>query len=172
MRNIMKKLIIAGAAAALTLGMLTACTKMTEKRDDGEQAKEELSQSAGAEDMREEEDAGMENGASGDGGAAAAGEEAQLNGVIEKIPPDSDDHFMITKLAAGQGDGGDTKLTVVYSADTVFVKWTVRDDGDNVEETEGSAADLREGFTVEMKGSYYDETVFFATDVKIVEEAS
>ena len=34
---------------------------------------------------------------------------------------------------------------------------------------EGSAADLQEGFTVEARGSYGGDNVFFATDVKIVE---
>lgn len=160
--NIKKKLIIAGTVAVTALGALTACTKITEKTESEESVvAEDLPQSEGGE-------------------VISLGEETQLNGMIERIPPDSDDSFIITKLVTEQINGvdiigtdpDDTKITVVYSDDTVFVKQTIRDSGENVEETEGSVSDLREGFTVEMKGTYYNETVFFVTDVKIVEVIS
>lgn len=190
MRSITKKWIIAGAAAATMLGVLTACTKTVEKTDDTEIA-EELPQaeSADGREMPQPEDAdgsGAQTAGSGSaqntedsGGAADAGEETELDGRIEEVPEDSDDSFIITKLVTEEIDGvslisddpDGTKITVVYSMDTRFVKHTVRDGGENVEETEGSAADLKKDFTVEMKGSYSDEeqNVFFATDVKIVE---
>ncbi len=66
-------------------------------------------------------------------------------------------------------DPDGTKITIVYSDETNFVKRTVQDGGDSTEEKEGSAADLQEGFTVEARGSYGGDNVFFATDVKIVE---
>lgn len=185
MHSIKKKLIIAVLAAVTVLGALTACTKVTEKTEDGENTREELSQEddAGGDVIPEVEDKDTDtkDAASGDSGEAAVpGEETQLNGMVEKIPPDSDDSFIIAKLVTEQINGvdiigtdpDDTKITVVYSDDTVFVKQTIRDGGENVEETEGSVSDLREGFTVEMKGTYYKETVFFVTDVKIVEVIS
>lgn len=188
MRSITKKWIIAGAAAVTMLGVLTACTKTVEKTDDTEIA-EELPQaeSADGREMPQPEDAdgsraqtaGSAQNTEDSGGAADAGEETELDGRIEEVPEDSDDSFIITKLVTEEIDGvslisddpDGTKITVVYSMDTRFVKHTVRDGGENVEETEGSAADLKKDFTVEMKGSYSDEeqNVFFATDVKIVE---
>lgn len=190
MRSITKKWIIAGAAAVTMLGVLTACTKTVEKTDDTEVA-EELPQaeSADGREMPQPEDAdgrkaqtagsGSAQNTEDSGGAADAGEETELDGRIEEVPEDSDDSFIITKLVTEEIDGvslisddpDGTKITVVYSMDTRFVKHTVRDGGENVEETEGSAADLKKDFTVEMKGSYSDEeqNVFFATDVKIVE---
>lgn len=188
MRSITKKWIIAGAAAVAMLGVLTACTKTVEKTDDTEVA-EELPQaeSADGREMPQPEDAagseaqtaGSAQNTEDSGGAADAGEETELDGRIEEVPEDSDDSFIITKLVTEEIDGvslisddpDGTKITVVYSMDTRFVKHTVRDGGENVEETEGSAADLKKDFTVEMKGSYSDEeqNVFFATDVKIVE---
>lgn len=188
MRSITKKWIIAGAAAVAMLGVLTACTKTVEKTDNTEIA-EELPQaeSADGREMPQPEDAagseaqtaGSAQNTEDSGGAADAGEETELDGRIEEVPEDSDDSFIITKLVTEEIDGvslisddpDGTKITVVYSMDTRFVKHTVRDGGENVEETEGSAADLKKDFTVEMKGSYSDEeqNVFFATDVKIVE---
>lgn len=188
MRSITKKWIIAGAAAATMLGVLTACTKTVEKTDNTEVA-EELPQaeSADGREMPQPEDAdgsgaqtaGSAQNTEDSGGAADAGEETELDGRIEEVPEDSDDSFIITKLVTEEIDGvslisddpDGTKITVVYSMDTRFVKHTVRDGGENVEETEGSAADLKKDFTVEMKGSYSDEeqNVFFAADVKIVE---
>lgn len=190
MRSITKKWIIAGAAAVTMLGVLTACTKTVEKTEDTEAA-EELPQaeSADGREMPQSEDADGREAQTAEGGsaqntednvgAAVAGEETELNGRIEEVPEDSDDSFIITKLVTEEIDGvrliGDdpdgTKITVVYSMDTRFVKHTVRDGGENVEETEGAAADLKKDFTVEMKGSYSNEeqNVFFATDVKIVE---
>lgn len=190
MRSIRKKWIIAGAAAVTMLGVLTGCTKTTEKTDDTEAA-EELPQaeSADGRETPQPEDAdGSKAQAAEDrsaqntedsGGAADAGEETELSGRIEEVPEDSDDSFIIAKLVAEEINGVDiigddpdgTKITVVYSMDTRFVKRTVRDGGENVEEAEGSSADLKKDFTVEIKGSYSDEeqNVFFATDVKIVE---
>lgn len=190
MRSITKKWIIAGAAAVIALGVLTACTKTVEKTEDAEAA-EELPQpeSTGGQETPQPKDAdgsevqtaegGSAQNTGDSGGAAVAGEETELNGRIEEVPEDSDDSFIITRLVTEEVNGvslisddpDGTKITVVYSMDTRFVKSTIRDGGENVEETEGSAADLKKDFTVEMKGSYSDEeqNVFFATDVKIVE---
>lgn len=180
MCGIKKKLIIAGTVVMTALGVLTGCTKITEKPDDGEIAGEELPQSEGTEDeeIPEVKDADTQETVSeGSGEEISSGEETRLNGIIEKIPKDSDDSFIIAKLVTEQIEGvdiigtdpDDTKITAVYNTDTVFVKQTIRDGGENVEETEGSASDLKEGFTVEMKGTYYNENVFFVAEVKIVE---
>lgn len=179
MRNITKKWIIITVAAVTAFGVLTACTKTTEKKDDteeaGDVAQSEDTDSEGAQtaedtDMQE---AGPESGSEG----ADSGEETELNGLIAEVPEDSDDSFIIEKLVVEQENGVDimgtdpdgTKITIVYSDETNFVKRTVQDGGDNTEEKEGSAADLQEGFTVEARGSYGGDNVFFATDVKIVE---
>lgn len=179
MRSITKKWIIAGAAAVIALGVLTACTKTVEKTEDAEAA-EELPQQEDADGGEAQTaEGGSAQNTEDSGGAAVAGEETELNGRIEEVPEDSDDSFIITRLVTEEVNGvslisddpDGTKITVVYSMDTRFVKSTIRDGGENVEETEGSAVDLKKDFTVEMKGSYSDEeqNVFFATDVKIVE---
>ena len=169
MSHFIKKLIITGIAAVTALGVLTACTKMEESSDNGESAaaEEEIPPAEGAED-KEAPAAEDEGDVSG---------EAELMGLIEEVPEDSDDSFIIAKLVTEQIDGvdfigtdpDDTKITVVYSIDTKFTKRTIKNGGEDVKEEEGSAADLKENFTVEMKGSYYEENVFFAADVEIVE---
>lgn len=183
MHNLKKKLVITGIAAALALGVLTACTKTTENSGTGEAsaAEEELPQDDGAED-KEVEASEADNTAAGDAGAdGAAGSapsgETELMGLIESIPEDSDDSFIVAKLVTQEVNGvdllgtdpDDTKVTVVYSTDTKFVKQTIKNGGEDTEEREGSAADLSENFTVEMKGSYHEENVFFATEIRIVE---
>lgn len=174
MRSITKKWIIITVAAVTAFGVLTACTKTTEKKDDTEEAGDvPQSEDTDSEGAQGAEDTGSEGGSEN----ADAGEETELNGLISEVPEDSDDSFLIEKLVVEQENGVDlmeadpdgTKITVVYSDETNFVKRTVRDGGDNTEEKEGSAADLQEGFTVEAKGSYGGDNVFFATDVKIVE---
>lgn len=189
MNVIKKKLTIAGVAVVTVLTLLTACTGNTEKSESGEEVEEELSKpestgseetagDAGSKEVPETEDADAQNADSkGSNTEGSVGEETEVNGMIEKAPEDGDNSFVIAKLVTEQINGvdiigtdeNDTKITVVYSDDTVFVKQTVRGSGENAEETEGSAADLKEGFTVEMKGSYDSENVFLATDVKIVE---
>ena len=176
MRNITKKWIIITVAAVTAFGVLTACTKTTEKKDDTEEAEDvaqsedtdsEGAQTAEDTDMQE---AGPESGSEN----ADSGEATELNGLIAEVP---DDSFIIEKLVVEQENGVDimgtdpdgTKITIVYSDETNFVKRTVQDGGDSTEEKEGSAADLQEGFTVEARGSYGGDNVFFATDVKIVE---
>lgn len=153
MRNTTKRWIIAGVAVVTALGVLTACTKVTEKKEDAEET-EELPPA-------DETPAG----------------ETELEGRIEEIPEDSDDSFLIAKLVkeeAGDmteiGDDPDgTKITVVYSMDTKFVKQTWGSGKEDREEAEGSAADLRKDLLVEMTGSYYDEKTFFATEIRVVE---
>lgn len=179
MRSIIKKWIIITVAAVTAFGVLTACTKTTEKKDDMEEAEDvPQSEDTDSEGMQAAEDTGTQDtGSEGGSENADAGEETELNGLIAEVPEDSDDSFLIEKLVVEQENGVDiigtdpdgTKITVVYSDETNFVKRTVRDGGDNTEEKEGSAADLQEGFTVEAKGSYGGDNVFFATDVKIVE---
>lgn len=179
MHNLMKKLVIAGIAATLALGVLTACTKTTENIGTGgaSAAEEELSRDDGAED-KEVEASEADNTAVGDTGAGGAPSgETELMGLIESIPEDSDDSFIVAKLVTQEVNGvdllgtdpDDTKVTVVYSTDTKFVKQTIKNGGEDTEEREGSAADLSENFTVEMKGSYHEENVFFATEIRVVE---
>lgn len=172
MRNTTKRWIIAGVAVVAALGMLTACTKITEKKEDAEEAADELPPSDEAENDEKTSDTGE-----GDGESVLPGEETALEGRIEEIPEDSDDSFLIAKLVKEEADGmteiGDdpdgTKITVVYSMDTKFVKQTWGSGVEDREETEGSAADLRKDLLVEMTGSYYDEKTFFATEIRVVE---
>ena len=190
MHYFMRKLTITGIMAILALGVLTACTKTTENVNDGNISAEgedlpdtentEGGNAENAEDEEDEEDEeGEDIGANDDAGDASSGE-TELMGMIENVPPDSDDTFIIAKLVVEEVDGmdlvstdeNDTKVTVVYSDETTFIKRTVQSGGENAEEKEGSTADLKENFTVEMKGSYDGENIFFATEVKIVEVVS
>lgn len=189
MGKFLKKIVITGVMASLALGALTACTKTAESSNDGEssamaeempqdggagEAKASDAQDAGTKDDKDAQSAGAEAGT----GEASSGE-TELMGVIEEIPEDSDDSFIIAKLVTEELNGldlvgtdpDDTKITVVYSMDTKFTKQTIKNGGEDVKEAEGSAADLKKEFTVEMKGSYHEgeENVFFATDVTIVE---
>lgn len=179
MWSIIKKWLIAGAAAVMALGLLTACMKVTEKKEDTQAAEEETPQpeDAAGGDAQTAKDADAQETESEDGGSVPLGEEMKLDGRIVEIPEDSDDSFIIAKLVKEEADGvseiGDdpdgTKITVVYSTDTKFVKQTLRDGGVNSEEREGSEDDLKKDLMVKLTGSYYDENTFFVTDVKIVE---
>ena len=200
MGKFLKKIIITGVMTVSALGALTACMKTEESSNNGESSAmaEEMPQAEGAEEAKSGETeeaktadaqgADTKNGkdAQGVGTEAGTGEassgETELMGMIEEIPKDSDDSFIIAKLVTEEVNGldlvgtdpDDTKITVVHSMDTKFTKQTLKSGGENVKEEEGSAADLKENFTVEMKGSYSEEeeNVFFATDVKIVEVIS
>lgn len=179
MRSITKKIIIMGAASVVALGVLTACTKTTEKTDDTEAQTEEADdQGEPQEESPESGDADEQDAAGKDGGEGdPSGEEVELEGRITEVPEDSDDSFIITKLETEEENGvsmiaddpDGKKITVVYSIDTSFVKQTVRNGGEDTEEAEGSEADLRKDLLVEMKGSYHDENTFFVTEVTIVE---
>lgn len=180
--KVMKKVIITCVMVTLALAALTACTKKTESLKDAEasESEEDLPQDGGKDDeTAETEGADGRDAGTEDGSDAAASEETELMGMIENVPEDSDDSFIVAKLVTEEVNGmdlvgvdpDDTKITVVYSDETKFIKQTIRKGGEDVEEKEGSAADLKENFTAEMKGSYSGEekNVFFATDVKIVE---
>ena len=115
----------------LALGVLTACTKTTENANDGNISAEgedlpdtENTEGGNAENAEDEEGEGI--GANDDAGDASSGE-TELMGMIENVPPDSDDTFIIAKLVVEEVDGmdlvstdeNDTKVTVVTVA-TVF----------------------------------------------------
>ena len=184
MHYFMRKLTITGIMAILALGVLTACTKTTENVSEGNISAEgedlpDTENTEGGNPENAEDEEGEDIRANDDAGDASSGE-TELMGMIENVPPDSDDTFIIAKLVVEEVDGmdlvstdeNDTKVTVVYSDETTFIKRTVQSGGENAEEKEGSAADLKENFTVEMKGSYGGENMFFATEVKIVEVVS
>ncbi|MEY8524823.1 hypothetical protein AALA90_17595 [Lachnospiraceae bacterium 38-10] len=184
MHYFIRKLTITGIMAILALGVLTACTKTTENVNDGNISAEgeelpDTENTVGGNAENAEDEEGEDIGANDDAGDASSGE-TELMGMIENVPPDSDDTFIIAKLVVEEVDGmdlvstdeNDTKVTVVYSDETTFIKRTVQSGSENAEEKEGSAADLKENFTVEMKGSYSGENIFFATEVKIVEVVS
>lgn len=59
-------------------------------------------------------------------------------------------------------------ITVIYDDDTVFYKRTIRNGGADYEDSEATAADLSEGMTAEMKGSYEGEE-FHASEIQLVE---
>lgn len=106
-------------------------------------------------------------------------EEKDLYGDIWEV---GEGQFTVTEIyVETEEDGGgimaapaeDTagnvpKITVVYDDDTRFVKKKIWDGGANYEEKEGSAADLKKGFTAEMNGSYEGD-VFHAAEILIVE---
>lgn len=189
MGKFLKKIIITGVMASLALGALTACTKTAESSNGGESSAmaEEMPKDGGAGEAKasdaQDADTKDDKDAQGAGAEAGTGEassgETELMGVIEEIPEDSDDSFIIAKLVTEEVNGldlvgtdpDDTKITVVYSMDTKFTKQTIKNGGEDVKEAEGSAADLKVDFTVDMKGNYSEEeeNVFFATDVTIVE---
>ena len=93
-----------------------------------------------------------------------------------------DMQFTVTEIYMETGDNGAEimtstapevageapKITVVYDENTKFVKQKIWDGGANHEEKEGSAADLKKGFTAEMNGSYEGD-VFHAAAILIVE---
>lgn len=186
MLNLKKKLVITGVMAILALGMLTACTKTNESVNDGNISAEgedlPEAENSNSGDTENAESADVQNTGAEDGAGEASSGETELMGMIEEVPEDSDDSFIIAKLVTEEVNGvdligtdeNDTKITVVYSDETNFIKQTIQSGSEEVEEKEGSAADLKENCTVEMKGSYYEgaENVFFATDVKIVEVVS
>lgn len=189
MGKFLKKIIITGVMTVLALGALTACMKTEESSNNGESSAmaEDMPQAEGSEEANSEETeeakAADAQGADAEAGTGEASSgETELMGMIEEIPKDSDDSFIIAKLVTEEVNGldlvgtdpDDTKITVVHSMDTKFTKQTLKSGGEDVKEEEGSAADLKENFTVEMKGSYSEEeeNVFFATEVKIVEVIS
>ena len=162
----------------LALGVLTACTKTDESVDNENVSTEgeDLLETEGTRDG-DAEDTDVQDTGAKDSAGEASSEETELMGMIEEVPEDSDDSFIIAKLVTEQVNGmdligtdeEDTRVTVVYNDDTKFIKRTVQSGGEDAEEREGTAADLKENCTVEMKGSYYEENVFFAAEVEIVE---
>lgn len=177
-RNFVKKIIITVVMTMLALGVLTACTKTDESVDNENVSTEgeDLLETEGTRDG-DAEDTDVQDTGAKDSAGEASSEEMELMGMIEEVPEDSDDSFIIAKLVTEQVNGmdligtdeEDTRVTVVYSDDTKFIKRTVQSGGEDAEEREGMAADLKENCTVEMKGSYYEENVFFAAEVEIVE---
>lgn len=138
---------------------------------------------AGASDVGLYGEDGKELPAPLDGAAADKlhyiNEDKDLYGDICEI---GDMQFTVTEIYMETGDdGGEVmtsiapdaqaetpKITIAYDENTKFVKQVIRDGGASHEEREGSAADLKKGFTAEMNGSYEGD-VFHATDILIVE---
>lgn len=107
----------------------------------------------------------------------SASAEAELYGDILEL---GDGQFTISEITVekhGEGEvmvmgapGNDSvhKITVTYDEDTVFIKQKIWDGGESHEEREGSPEDLKEDFTVEMKGNYEGD-IFHAAEIKVVE---
>ncbi len=103
--------------------------------------------------------------------------EAELYGDILEL---GDGQFTISEITVEEhgeeevmvmgAPGNDSihKITVTYDEDTVFIKQKIWDGGESHEEREGTSADLKEDFTVEMKGNYEGD-IFHATEIKVVE---
>lgn len=87
--------------------------------------------------------------------------------VTEIYTENVDDGMVMTSIAPEAGEDA-SKITVVYDENTVFEKQKIWNGGANHEEKPATAANLQEGFTAEMWGSYEGD-VFHATAIKIVE---
>lgn len=193
MRSITKRWIIAGAAAAMALGMLTACTKTTEKTESGEPIVAEDLPVPEVVNKEEEPKAGDEQTPAEDVGETQP-DSAQKDGdrKFHYINEDKDlygdicevgeGRFTVTEIYIEKAENGgeimasvapgaeeeSPMITVVYDESTKFIKQRIWDGGANHEEREGSAADLEKGLTAEMNGSYEGD-VFHATEILIVE---
>lgn len=86
--------------------------------------------------------------------------------VVEAITGETEDGGKTMIVAAAGAEVTDLK-TVVYDENTVFTFQTIWDGGARHEEREGSADDLAEELTVDMKG-FYEKEVFHATKIQIV----
>lgn len=109
---------------------------------------------------------------------ADADMEPDLIGDVVEI---SEDRFEIAKITTEEIEGGgevmvssanpeadEARITVVYGDDTVFTLRTIRDGGASYEDTKSSAADLEEGKTVYLAGSY-EGSEFHAKAVRITD---
>ncbi|MBD5550532.1 MAG: hypothetical protein HDQ96_05055 [Lachnospiraceae bacterium] len=88
--------------------------------------------------------------------------------VTEVYRETFDDGAEIMAASAEGAEDGASKITVVYDESTKFIKQKIWDAGANHEEREGTAADLKKGFTAEMNGNYEGD-VFHAAEILIVE---
>ena len=194
MRSITKKWMIAGAAAATALGMLTACVKVTEKQEDAaaESSAVTAEELPTAEKLKNGEEPKADDNrrtAPEADGADAAGsegntfhyinEDKELYGdiwevgegkftVTEIYLEETDDSGEVMVSVAEEAAGEEAKITVVYDEKTKFITQKIKDGGASHEEKEGTAADLKKGLTAEMNGSW-EKDVFHATEILIVE---
>lgn len=177
----------------MALGMLTACTKTTEKTESGEPIVAEDLPVPEVMNNGEEPKVGNEQTPEEDGGETIP-DSAQKDGdrKFHYINEDKDlygdiceveeGRFTVTEIyiekaenggeimasVAPGAEGESPTITVVYDENTKFIKQKIWDGGANHEEREGSVADLQKGLTAEMNGSY-EEDVFHATEILIVE---
>lgn len=178
MQSVMKKMILVAATAVIATAILTACAKTTEQTEDHAAGAEAQDTQAPA-----QEEGGNGPASRADGGEGSAfhyiNEGKDLYGDIVEI---GENQFSVTEIYMETGDNGGeimtsiasgmeeeaSKITVTYDEDTKFVKQKIWDGGAGHEEKEGTAADLKKGFTAEMNGSYEGD-VFHATEILIVE---
>lgn len=196
MRNITKKMIMAGTAAVTAMVILTACAKTTEKTEDNaveaedpdtqvsEQKDGGNGQTFGAEGEENEQASDKKDGENERSSEQEEentfhfiNEDKDLYGDIVEI---GENQFTVTEIHMETLDTGEImvssapeteespKITVTYDENTKFVKQKIWDGGAGHEEKEGTAADLEKGFTAEMNGSYEGD-VFHATEIRIVE---
>lgn len=193
MQSITKKWTIAGAAAVMALGMLTACTKTTEKTESGEPVVAEDLPVPEVMNNGEKPKAVDEQTPAGQGGETVPdsaqkdgdrkfhyiNEDKDLYGDIQEV---GEGKFTVTKIYVEKSENGgevmtsaapgaeeeSPTITVAYDENTKFIKQKIWDGGARHEEREGSAADLQKGLTAEMNGSYEGD-VFYAAEILIVE---
>lgn len=183
------RIVVIGMIGVLGLG-LTGCGEAAEpvseaENLEGEPIEENKEEAGGAEqpDSNEEEAGGdteqpdSQEKEPEDDTKAPVLAAAELYGDILEI---GDGQFTISEITVeeyGEGEvmvmgapGNDSvnKITVTYDEDTVFTKKKIWDGGESYEEREGTSADLKEDFTVEMKGSYEGD-IFHAAEIMVVE---
>lgn len=88
--------------------------------------------------------------------------------VTEVYHEESEDGGEVIASAAEGAEDTVAKIKVVYDENTKLIKQVIRNGGASHEEREGTAEDLKKGFTVQMMGSYEGD-VFHATEILIVE---
>lgn len=184
-------------AIACVLMMVTAagCGKTEEPvpvellSEDGEDMQNDTA--GEAHDDIESDDAGQENGQNAENNAQNAESDsgaqvqsvgsAELDGDVLSVSGDS---FVISKretytdgdasVAVGVAPGyeeEEDKITVHVSEGCVWKYMTVKNGGVNPEDVstrEGSFADLKEGISTRMKGSWQEDGSFFADSIEML----
>lgn len=183
-----KKRILITCVIAATMLSLTACTKSEGKKEDVTTPAVEVEnlpipEKPEEEEMSKNEEAEEKNSASKEGGDAPfryiARDNYDLYGdiyevgemeftVTEVYHEKSEDGGVVIASAAEGAEDTVAKIKVVYDENTKLIKQVIRNGGASHEEREGTAEDLKKGFTVQMMGSYEGD-VFHATEILIVE---
>ncbi len=166
MRNIRKRLLITGVIIVVGLSA-AGCGKTTEEAPDAENPGQEAG--AGDEGQSGEDISSLRYIPEGEGDLLGdICEVGDMQFTVTEIYTENLDDGMVMASIAPEAEEDASKITVVYDENTVFEKQKIWNGGANHEEKPATAANLQEGFTAEMWGSYEGD-VFHATAIKIVE---